>query len=140
MSELVEEYIIECFVQVRNLHHDVSCTVKNSVRTVTLSGLHPDKTYNCCVTAVFSEKYRTKDCAITMASSSLTTTLSSSAPCSVSHNATSLEDSCNTNIVGGVLGTMVIVLLGLLVLMVAALVYVLFRRQNGISTRKNLSK
>ena len=117
---------IECFSE----KHSIAISVSNQTLTINLGGLLPLNSYNCCVSVVYESYTARKNC------TEIETT---------STDATAITEeiaSNSTNVVGGVLGFIIAVLLLLLVLSGLLLICQLRpqwkERLSGIIARLNI--
>ena len=116
-------------VKCSNEHHSITMSVSGQSLTTQLTGLLPVTSYNCCVSAVY-ELYRADG----ICDKIETPELFSSATVNQISSTASGHDS-ETNIVGGVLGFTVVILLVLLIIAGIALAYLILPRskRNAIS-------
>lgn len=92
---------IECF-STRHEKHSIAISVDNRSSTINLGGLLPSTSYNCCVSAVYELYTARRICTEIESTSTIATTIT--------------EERHSMNVVGGVLGFIIAVLLVLLIL------------------------
>ena len=109
---------IECFSE----KHSIVISVSNQTSTVSLGGLLPSISYNCCVSVVYELYTARRIC------TEIETTSTKIITVTVSESTTTMEEiasesSNSTNVIGGVLGFIMAVLLVLLILSGILLIY-----------------
>jgi hypothetical protein len=98
--------------------HSIAISVGNQTSTVSLGGLLPSTSYNCCVSAVYELYTARRMCTHTRIETTTETEEKTS-------------DSTNVNVIGGVLGFLITVLLVLLALSVIVLIFQLRPQWKG---------
>ena len=110
-------------VKCSNEQHGITLSVSGQNSTTHLVGLLPSTSYNCCVSAVY-ELYRSDGVCVKINTPELF----------INAIACTMTRTFETNVVGGVLGFIVAILLVLLTISGAALAYLLLKR-NAIPVR-----
>ena len=105
-------------VECSNERHSTTTLENNQTFTTQLGGLLPSTPYNCCVSAVYVSLY---------AATTVTKACTPIEILSLPANDLKTSNSTNVNVIGGILGFIIITLLILLALSVTVLIYLIMR-------------
>ena len=111
-------------VDCHNERHSITISVGNKTLTTQLRGLLPSSSYSCCVSAVYQEYTSKAICTHITTLGNAERSVASNSSDSGSAESKDLVSN-SVNVVGGVLGFIIVVLLILLVISGIALVFLL---------------